>query len=1120
MIQSSFISQHWQDLLNLSSLLLKLPSLNDQISTIKDRVETWLDCTIKITIFDSVLIEESNRRATHLIKPKLQKAEELESNDPISLEVSSDSKQLTVRLGTINLQLGQMVCLREQQSFCEDEIFIIKWLANQLTNSIETSLLRENAQYQETRLSTVAEISNAITSILDVDILLKSIASLIQNFLDFPNVYVFTVQKWQNKIHLRAEGTERFRKEEDLTSFNVSVEDRLLIQAIEMRKTVFTNDIPPNHVFAQLAPVDARSELILPLVFADQILGILCFKSEVEDPFSQSDLFLLNTLSDNIAVSLRNANLYRSEQWRRQVAESMRDAAGLLSADVSLTHLLDQLLEEITKILPGETAVIWLLETSDTDSGDNKQAYPLRLAALKSPDANLYDVLDQIKLLPTEKWLSDIFENHYPKVHDKSEHYAPFGNLFGYPENYSAIISPLWVGGQPIGILVLAHPQPDRYGREAQSIMATFGSYAAVAIRNTELYEAAHDQAWVSTVLLEVAEATQSINNLDELLISVARIIPQLAGVDACSIFLWDKDTEVFSPFASAGLEPEQEVHFNQLFIPKNQIAAFDQILISQKPVILNQPLDQQADTHYYFNFLNLERELLVVFPMISQSEVQGAILVDFSEIYNVQSQALWEEKYLIIQGIAYQTAVAVENIKLIQTQEEEAYISIALLQVAQAIVSSTEINDVMSVVARITPILVAMRRCAIYIWDFDRKVFGFSQSYGIPRSELGELPEVFKPFAFPLLECVRQSNQVACYMINSEHFTYSDWLSLDIDECMLFTSDELGSGDEVNIASKEVLGSRLGLILAYPLSIKGTVYGVMVTEEEITDRGAPTYHIRERRMEIVTGITQQVALALQNDILQREAIQRVRFDRELQLAREIQTNFMPDEMPQLAGWEIAVRWKPARQVGGDYYDVFELADGSIGLVIADVADKGMGAALFMTLVRTVLRATVRDISSPAKTLYAVNELLVPDSKNGMFVTLFYGILNPETGGFTYANAGHVPSLLIRDSSREIIELYPTAMALGIFPDIKIEDRDLNISPRDSLILYTDGVSEAFSPLGEMFGSERLKDMISDLDNLSASKILDSIESAVSEFIDTEPVSDDLTLVALHREIT
>jgi GAF domain-containing protein len=179
--------------------------------------------------------------------------------------------------------------------------------------------------------------------------------------------------------------------------------------------------------------------------------------------------------------------------------------------------------------------------------------------------------------------LIDILEDHYPVIRDGNTGDEPFGVLFGYSNDYSAIISTLRVGLQPLGILILAHPQPGRYGNEAQSIVATFASYAAVAIKNTQLYEAAHDQAWVSTVLLQASEATQSVDNLDDLLQTVVHIIPQLVGVDSCAILLRDRNIEAFLPFSAFGLSPEQQASFDKWYIQENDDPAFDQMLTTRR---------------------------------------------------------------------------------------------------------------------------------------------------------------------------------------------------------------------------------------------------------------------------------------------------------------------------------------------------------------------------------------------------------------------------------------------------------------------------------------------------------------------------------------------------------
>ena len=163
----------------------------------------------------------------------------------------------------------------------------------------------------------------------------------------------------------------------------------------------------------------------------------------------------------------------------------------------------------------------------------------------------------------------------------------PFGTVLGFTENYSVIAAPLRAGNTALGVLTLAHHAPGRYGPESQAMTATFASYAAVAIENARLYEATHDQAWVSTVLLQVAEATQSITNIDELLATVVQITPLLVGVNACALMMWDDDAEAFVPGAAEGLTAEQQDDFDQWVVLPGEETAFDQLRVVKSPILL-----------------------------------------------------------------------------------------------------------------------------------------------------------------------------------------------------------------------------------------------------------------------------------------------------------------------------------------------------------------------------------------------------------------------------------------------------------------------------------------------------------------------------------------------------
>jgi sigma-B regulation protein RsbU (phosphoserine phosphatase) len=247
-------------------------------------------------------------------------------------------------------------------------------------------------------------------------------------------------------------------------------------------------------------------------------------------------------------------------------------------------------------------------------------------------------------------------------------------------------------------------------------------------------------------------------------------------------------------------------------------------------------------------------------------------------------------------------------------------------------------------------------------------------------------------------------------------------------------------------------------------------------------------------------------------------AVEKGRLERELQMAREVQARLIPHTTPQRAGWEFAARWQPAREVAGDFYDFHtEHTDGSIGLVIGDVTDKGMPAALFMALSRSIVRATAAAASSPVEAIAQANRLIWADSLNGMFVSLFYGRLDPATGELTYVNAGHNPPLLFQTGHDEPVSLTRTGMVLGLQPGVPFEQRTVQLRPGDCLLLYTDGVTDAVNADRQPFGLAALVQVLAGRRQLAASELLDGLDRALRAHVgDTEPF-DDITLLLVKR---
>jgi len=307
---------------------------------------------------------------------------------------------------------------------------------------------------------------------------------------------------------------------------------------------------------------------------------------------------------------------------------------------------------------------------------------------------------------------------------------------------------------------------------------------------------------------------------------------------------------------------------------------------------------------------------------------------------------------------------------------------------------------------------------------------------------------------------------------------------------------------------SVKVLGLRS--ILCVPLKIKDRVSGVVYVDNRL-QAGI----FAQADLELLTSIASSAAIAIENARLYQVAVEKGRMERELQVAYEVQAGLLPRQTPQVTGWEFAARWQPAREVAGDYYDFIPLDGGQLGLVIADVSDKGMPAALFMALTRSIVRASVGRAPSPADGIAHANRLICADSTGGMFVTLFYALLNPATGEFTYVNAGHNPPLLYCADRDQLRQLARTGMVLGVIEDAPFEQHTLRLNPSDLVLLYTDGVTDAVDAHLQDFGMERLQRLILDHQHAPAADVVAALEGAIRDFAASTAPFDDMAMVVI-----
>jgi sigma-B regulation protein RsbU (phosphoserine phosphatase) len=996
----------------------------------------------------------------------------------------------------------------------------------------------EFLQKELIHLTAIQDISKSILSNLDRDSLLNSALSIIRMKFGFPNAGLLTPRKESNEAFTKVEISEEgikidpwycFSGDADPVSWSITHREPVVINT-----TTFDGRFDPS-VFTR----GMQSEVVFPLLNGDILVGALVLASDSSDAFGPDTLAGFQLLAQNISVAIRNTELYYSEQARRSILDDLQSLIGIITTETSLDDLLQRLFDEVEKTIACDAAVIWLVDHSAGQDGMEPFIPTLRFGAarinkssfkgvdqLAEPEGD--DISDHLPNISSDsqlpvsqyQWIDEILESKLALIKNASPGFEPVGVMLGFADEYSAIGTPLLVENQPVGIMILVDRLSEKFGIDTQLLLDTISRYAAIAIENTKLFRAAHDQAWISTVLLQVTEATQSVDNIDDLLQAVCDILPGLADVEACMIFLWDQSLEAFFPQASNGFSIEQSTLLKDWNIYPGSAGAFDQLSQSKSPVILSAENLSDEITASVFPERDFDRDLMILFPMAAQIVLDGAILVDFtnSTLQKDSPQEIWDEKLSMVQGAAHQTAITLENLQLIKSQEEEAYISVALLQVAQAIVSLIQLDEILASIVRITPILVGVKRCIIYLWDENEQLFRHSESFGISRNDIESIGQQFSAQHFPLIDTIQQQNQIIYHPLGSED-TPLIWNKITGSECFRIEggSGEVQEEGSIKLDAQSLINHER-LLVGFPLSIKGELLGVMLIEEEDLSKSPSSLHIREKRLEIVRGITQQAAIAIKNELLQQEAVKSESMERELQLAREIQATFLPEKLPDIPGWDIAASWQPARQVGGDFYDLLQIDGDHIGIVIADVADKGMPAALFMTLIRTLIRAATKEKPSPAAVLKQVNTLLIPDSKHGMFVTVFYAVISISTGKVVYANAGHNPPIVKHNGNSELVQLTRTSIALGLFDDMEVDQREFSLQLGDWILLYTDGVTEAFSASEEMFGAERLLHLLSQGQFTTSQELVREIEQSVNEFIRGTDLSDDMTLTVITRK--
>jgi len=448
------------------------------------------------------------------------------------------------------------------------------------------------------------------------------------------------------------------------------------------------------------------------------------------------------------------------------------------------------------------------------------------------------------------------------------------------------------------------------------------------------------------------------------------------------------------------------------------------------------------------------------------------------------------DRSLMLLSSVGKQIGTALERARLYDRLKEKRHHEQAtLVDFSRKLLSRLDLADLTQFLTREIVNLLDADACSLVMPSQDNDRLEFVASHGWREDPLQS------GHTIPL----NAGSGPEWAMIHQQNLLVTD---LDYDDPTLWSSDWL-----------EAEGFRAHAVI--PLISEDRSLGALVINNR-TPR-----LLRQDELRLLQLMSQQAALAIDSARLLEERTRRLQLEQELAIGRQIQASLLPASLPSIPGYEFAMLYQPAREVGGDFYDFCQNSgkENKLCIFIGDVSGKGIPAAMFMAMCRTHVRSSMLSGRTPAQALSRANTMILNDSRDGLFLSAIGASLNPETHQVTYANAGHDRPLMVRHGGTRIETLNAKGIILGAFDSVQLEEQVIEMQPGDELILFTDGVKDALNASGEPFGLEGLKRTLENASHESARKTVSTIANALKTHRGHASQTDDVTVLVIRRDI-
>ena len=825
--------------------------------------------------------------------------------------------------------------------------------------------------------------------------------------------------------------------------------------------------------------------MVLPLTIGAVVIGTLSLFGFAPRSFDAHTVNLASSVANQIAVVVENTRLL--DERERQIAEL--EAIGQIGQLVTASYDLDKMLTEVYRVFSDLTgASVFALIVCEPESRlitnavfvEQGQWMQMDLVGQKMAPGSMSDwILTQREPL----LFQDLMEQR-PELLRRGIEPRPVG-----PAN--AVRS--WAGvpvvardGELIGVLSIQDYRAGRYDSQTIDFLSQVASHVSLGVQKVRLFD---ERARLTGAAQAHAEAAERQAHRLELVNRIASLLSarldqqeilEIASRELVRLFWADHTGTVI--FTGAG-EGVVVAEYPETGLAGTRLDLRDDLLITtitatRRPAVIN---DFERDPLAFASrelWRSLGIQSLVVVPLISRDQVFGTISLDS---YN-GPMIFSDDELELMQSVATSVAAAVENAQLFAAEQEQRRTADTLREMARVLSSSFDPAEVLRLVLGELNRLIPYDTASIMLLD------GLQLRMVAAR---GRTPEVEpRGISLPLEgtaagDVVRR-REALLYVAGQDDLA---WMRLPT-------------------------SANIHAWLGVPLIARDRVLGVLNIDSRAYEGATtPPRVFTERDVEVARTFGNHAAVAIENARLYQESVTRV--EQELEIARRIQSNLFPRQLPAVQGLELAARCLPARETGGDFYDLIDLGD-RVGVVVGDVSGKSLPAAMLMAVARSTSRSEARNHETPWVVLTETNRWLVDDVPRNSFVALSYALIDPGQRRMSMASGGQLSPLLRRaDGSTAYLET-PPGLPLGIVRDTTFTQMELELRAGDTLLFYTDGIVEAHDQQRSLFGFERLEQLVACMGHLPPDELIERILADVHSFSAGAPTHDDMTLVVVR----